>query len=109
MWVVAAVAGLLALVTCTVSLDAAGDVVVRLAPILVFLVAVTVLSELGDASGLFDVAARECARRGRGSTWRLWLLVVALATLSTVLRSLDSGARQPPCSGASVAAREGLQ
>jgi arsenical pump membrane protein len=91
-WVVAAVAGLLALVTRTVSLDAASEVVVRLAPILVFLVAVTVLAELADASGLFDAAARECARWGRGSTWRLWLLVVALATLSTVLLSLDTTA-----------------
>jgi arsenical pump membrane protein len=91
-WVVAVVGGLLALLTRAVSLGGAGDVLVRLAPILVFLVAVTVLAELSDASGLFDVTARECARWGRGSTWRLWLLVVALATLSTVLLSLDTTA-----------------
>jgi arsenical pump membrane protein len=91
-WVVALLGGLLALVTRTVSLDDAGDVLARLAPILVFLVAVTVLAELADTSGLFDVAARECAHWGRGSTWRLWLLVVALATLSTVLLSLDTTA-----------------
>jgi len=91
-WIVALVGGLLAILTRAVSLGTAGDVLLRLTPILVFLVAVTVLAELSDASGLFDVAARECARRGRGSTWRLWLLVVALATLSTVLLSLDTTA-----------------
>jgi arsenical pump membrane protein len=91
-WVVAAVGGLLALLTRSISLGAAGDVLTRLAPILVFLVAVTVLAELADASGLFDVAARGCALWGRGSTWRLWLLVVALATASTVLLSLDTTA-----------------
>jgi len=91
-WVVAAVGGLLALLTRSITLGTAGDVLSRLAPILVFLVAVTVLAELADASGLFDVAARGCARWGRGSTWRLWLLVVALATASTVLLSLDTTA-----------------
>lgn len=92
MWVVAALGGLVAVLTRSVSPAAAGDVLLRLAPILVFLVAVTVLAELADASGLFDRAARECARLGRGSTWRLWLLVVALATVSTVLLSLDTTA-----------------
>jgi len=66
--------------------------VLRLAPILVFLDAVTVLAELADASGLFDVAARECAHWRRGSTWRRWLMVVGLASLATIALSLDTTA-----------------
>jgi arsenical pump membrane protein len=91
-WVVAAVGGIAVLVTRQLSPEAAGDVVLRLAPVLVFLVAVTVLAELADASGLFDAAARACAHWGRGSTWRLWLMVVGLATLATILLSLDTTA-----------------
>ena len=92
MWVVAAVAGVLSVVTGLLPLDSAADVLLRLAPILVFLVAVTVLAELSDATGLFDLAARECARWGRGSTWVLWLLVVSLASLATIVLSLDTTA-----------------
>ena len=92
MWVVAAIGGLLVLVTRQLSPAAAGDVVLRLAPILVFLVAVTVLAELADASGLFDVAAREAAHWGRGSPWRLWLMVAGLASAATILLSLDTTA-----------------
>lgn len=92
MWRFAAVGGALVVVTGLLAPGVAGDVLLRLAPILVFLVAVTVLAELADASGLFDVAARECARWARGSVLALWLLVVVLATLATVVLSLDTTA-----------------
>lgn len=92
MWRFAAVGGALVVVTGLLAPGAAGDVLLRLAPILVFLVAVTVLAELADASGLFDVAARECARWARGSVLALWLLVVVLATLATIVLSLDTTA-----------------
>lgn len=92
MWVVAAVAGALTLLTGALSPDGALDVLVRLAPILVFLVAVTVLAELADLSGLFDVTARELAHWGGGRTWRLWLLMAALATVATITLSLDTTA-----------------
>ena len=59
---------------------------------LVFLVAVTVLAELGDAAGVFDLAARQAARLGRGRTWRLFLLVCLLAGLTTTLLGLDTTA-----------------
>jgi len=91
-WIASALGGLLVVVTGLLSPEGAGDVLLRLAPILLFLVAVTVLAELADASGLFDVAARECAHWGRGSTWRLWLMVVGLASVATVLLSLDTTA-----------------
>ncbi len=92
MWRFAAVGGALVVVTGLLTPAAAADALLRLAPILVFLVAVTVLAELADASGLFDVAARECARWARGSVPLLWLLVVVLATLATVVLSLDTTA-----------------
>jgi arsenical pump membrane protein len=91
-WRFAAVGGVLVVVTGLLAPGTAADVLLRLAPILVFLVAVTVLAELADASGLFDVAARECARWARGSVLLLWLLVVVLATAATVVLSLDTTA-----------------
>jgi arsenical pump membrane protein len=62
----------------------------RIAPVLVFLIAVTVIAELADNAKVFDVAAREAAHLARGKVWRLWLLVVALATGLTIVLSLDT-------------------
>ena len=59
---------------------------------LVFLVAVTLLAELCDAAGVFDVAAREAAHAARGRTLRLFLMLVAIATATTILLSLDTTA-----------------
>jgi arsenical pump membrane protein len=92
MWKGAGILGALVVLVGAVPLTTARDVVVRLAPILVFLVAVTVLAELADEAGVFEVAARECARWARGSTLLLWLLVVVLATVATVFLSLDTTA-----------------
>ena len=62
----------------------------RIAPVLVFLIAVTVIAELADQAKVFDVAARGAAHLARGRVWRLWLLVVALATGLTIVLSLDT-------------------
>ncbi|GAB2643558.1 ArsB/NhaD family transporter [Kribbella swartbergensis] len=62
----------------------------RIAPVLVFLIAVTAIAELADKAKVFDVAAREAAHLARGRVWRLWLLVVALATGLTIVLSLDT-------------------
>jgi len=64
--------------------------VARIAPVLVFLIAVTVIAELADEAKVFDVAAREAAHLARGKVWRLWLLVVVLATGLTIVLSLDT-------------------
>ncbi len=64
----------------------------RVAPILAFVVAVTVVAELAAAAGVFDVAAGWLARASRGRTVVLWLLVVALAVVSTAFLSLDTTA-----------------
>lgn len=69
-----------------------GDVVERVLPILAFVVAVTVVAELAAKAGVFDVTASWLARLSRGRTALLWLLVVALAIVTTAFLSLDTTA-----------------
>lgn len=64
----------------------------RVWPILLFVVAITVVAELCAEAGVFDAIAHRIARWGRGSTWLLWLLVVAVAVLTTAFLSLDTTA-----------------
>ncbi|NQX26813.1 arsenic transporter [Microbacteriaceae bacterium VKM Ac-2854] len=71
---------------------ALGELVGRTAPILGFVVAVTVVAELASAAGVFTALAETAARWGRGRTAVLWLLVVAMAIVSTVFLSLDTTA-----------------
>ena len=92
MWRWAAGAALLALVTRALPLHAAGDVTRRMAPILLFLVAITVLAELAEVARLFDVAAQHAVRLAHGRTLVLFVLVAVLATLTTVLLGLDTTA-----------------
>ena len=70
----------------------AGDLVDRVAPVLVFLVAITVVAELSDRAGVFALAAHRAAVLARGRMWRLWALVALLATAATVVLSLDTTA-----------------
>ncbi|MFS0714720.1 SLC13 family permease [Microbacterium sp. 2P01SA-2] len=64
----------------------------RVAPILGFVVAVTIVAELAAKAGVFDIAAGWLARASRGRTAVLWLLVVALAVVATSFLSLDTTA-----------------
>jgi arsenical pump membrane protein len=64
----------------------------RVWPILLFVVAITIVTELAAAAGLFAVIAERLARWGLGRAWLLWLFVVAMATVSTVFLSLDTTA-----------------
>jgi arsenical pump membrane protein len=68
------------------------QLVERVGPILVFLVAITLVAEICDLSGLFDVAAHSAARVARGRVMLLWLLLVGLAVACTILLSLDTTA-----------------
>ena len=68
------------------------DLAARVGPVLVFLVAITVVAEIASIAGVFDVAAHWAARAGGRRTWRLWLLIVALACVSTIVLSLDTTA-----------------
>jgi arsenical pump membrane protein len=92
MWQAGSAAALLCLVTGLLPLDAAGDVTRRMAPILLFLVAITVLAELAEVAKVFDVAALHSSRLARGRTGLLFLLVALLATVTTVLLGLDTTA-----------------
>lgn len=59
---------------------------------LAFVVAITVVTELSAAAGLFRFVAERTTRWGRGRAWLLWLLVVALAVTATIFLSLDTTA-----------------
>jgi len=64
----------------------------RVWPILLFVIAITVVTELASEAGVFTVLAQQTARWGRGRAWLLWLLVVVVAALSTIFLSLDTTA-----------------
>ena len=85
-------AGIIAVITGVLPWPATLELIDRVLPILVFVVAITVVAELAAAAGLFTFVAERLTRWARGRTWLLWLLVVALAVLSTVFLSLDTTA-----------------
>jgi arsenical pump membrane protein len=91
-WLVAAALGLLSVATRLLPLSDAVDVSTRVAPVLLFLVAVTVLAELADDAEVFDVAAGKAARLARGNVRMLYVLVLALGTVTTIVLSLDTTA-----------------
>ncbi|MDR6988814.1 Na+/H+ antiporter NhaD/arsenite permease-like protein [Paenarthrobacter nitroguajacolicus] len=64
----------------------------RVAPILGFVVAMTVVTELVSEAGAFQWIARRLRSWGRGSGVLLWLLLALFAVLSTVFLSLDTTA-----------------
>lgn len=64
----------------------------RVGPILVFVVAMTVVTELCSEAGVFRWIARRLRHWGRGRGWLLWLLVAAFAIATTVFLSLDTTA-----------------
>ncbi|NMO03761.1 arsenic transporter [Gordonia sp. TBRC 11910] len=64
----------------------------QVGPVLVFLLAITVVAEVTAYAGVFDAAAHRASKIGRGRVVGLWLLVVALATASTIVLSLDTTA-----------------
>lgn len=71
---------------------AVGDIAERVWPILLFVVAITVVAELCALAGVFDVIAHRVARVARGRTGILWLLVILVAVAATVFLSLDTTA-----------------
>ncbi|MFJ2370653.1 SLC13 family permease [Microbacterium sp. NPDC087665] len=70
----------------------AGALGERIAPVLGFVVAITIVAELARDAAVFDVVSQRLARWGRGRVLLLWALVVALAVVSTVFLSLDTTA-----------------
>lgn len=84
--------GVLAMVPGVLPIDEALAIGDRVWPILVFVVAVTVVAELAATAGVFDVASAFLARLSRGRTWLLWALTVTLAIVATAFLSLDTTA-----------------
>ena len=68
------------------------EVVARALPVMVFLVAITIVAEISDLAGVFDVAGHATARAARHRTVVLWLLLSALAVVVTVFLGLDTTA-----------------
>lgn len=64
----------------------------RVWPILLFVIAITVVTELAAEADLFRVIAERLARWGGGRTWLLWVFVIVLAVACTVFLSLDTTA-----------------
>ncbi len=64
----------------------------RVWPILLFVVAVTIVAELAAMAGVFDVVAARLARLSRGRVIVLWLLIVVFAVVVTAFLSLDTTA-----------------
>jgi arsenical pump membrane protein len=86
------VVGLVALLAGVLTLDELGTLVERVAPVLGFVVALTIVSELAAEAGLFSWLAGFAARAARGRVVVLWAFVVALALGCTIFLSLDTTA-----------------
>ena len=93
-WIVAAlvVAALVCVLTGFLPRADAGALGERIAPVLGFVVAITIVAELARDAAVFDVVSQRLARWGRGRVAVLWALVVVLAVVSTVFLSLDTTA-----------------
>lgn len=85
-------AGCAALLTGLLPWPAFQELAGRTVPVLTFVVAMSLVTELVDDAGLFRVVTERLARLGRGRVFLLWLLVIGLATVSTVFLSLDTTA-----------------
>jgi arsenical pump membrane protein len=86
------VIGLVAIATGILPVSHALAIGDRVWPILLFVVAITVVTELAAEAGLFRALAEQTARWGRGRAWLLWLLVLVLAVAGTIFLSLDTTA-----------------
>src|SRR4051794_12766694 len=86
------VAGAVAIATGILPTADAVAVGGRVWPILLFVVAITVVAELAAEAGVFAALAERLARLSRGRTIALWLLIVLFAVVSTAFLSLDTTA-----------------
>ncbi|CAN5312514.1 ArsB/NhaD family transporter [soil metagenome] len=86
------VAGAVLVATGVLPVPDALAVADRVWPILLFVVAITVVTELAAEAELFRIVAERAARWGLGRSWLLWLFVVLIAVVSTVFLSLDTTA-----------------
>lgn len=90
--IVLLVAGGVGLLTGVLTTDDALTIADRVWPILLFVVAVTIVAELASSAGVFDAVAAVLARVARGRARVLWTLTVVLAVFVTAFLSLDTTA-----------------
>ncbi|SDH14033.1 Na+/H+ antiporter NhaD [Agrococcus jejuensis] len=86
------VAGVVLLATGVLPMDAAAAIGERTWPVLLFVVAATIVAELAAVAGVFHAIAERLGAIGLGRAWVVWLLVVALAAVATIMLSLDTTA-----------------
>ena len=91
-WILAPVAAVVTLAAGWLSPDRALALAERTGPVLLFVAALTVVSELCAGAGLFSAAAAVASNVARGRRWVLWVLVTLLAIVCTALFSLDTTA-----------------
>lgn len=68
------------------------ELAVTTAPVLAFVLAMTIVAELASIAGVFTVLAGHLARWGRGRVAVLWVLVLVMTVLITAFMSLDTTA-----------------
>lgn len=90
--VVLLLAGAVAVATGTLPLADLAALFDRVGPILFFVVAMTVVTELASEAGVFLWTARRLRHWGRGHSVLLWLFLAVFASLSTIFLSLDTTA-----------------
>jgi arsenical pump membrane protein len=88
--VAAVPAAIVVLLTGGISPATASAETLQLLPVVGFLAAVLVLSELCARDGLFEWAGQFMARRSHGEPQRLLVLVFAVAAVTTAVLSLDA-------------------
>lgn len=88
--VAAVPAALIVLATGGIDLGRAGQESLTLLPVVGFLAAVLVLSDLCARDGLFEWAGQLMAGRSQGDPHRLLVLVFAVAAVTTAVLSLDA-------------------
>ena len=86
------VVGVVLLATGVLPMDAAVAIGERTWPVLLFVVAATIVAELAAVAGVFHAIAERLGLIGLGRAWVVWLLVVALAAVATIMLSLDTTA-----------------
>lgn len=78
--------------TGVLSSAALASIADRVVPILVFVVAISIVAELATRAGVFDRVAHALAKWARGRVLVLWMLVVGFSVLVTATLSLDTTA-----------------
>lgn len=84
------IAGIVAIATGAYDSSSAMEMAHRVWPILLFVIAMTVVAEISSKAGVFDVVARIVVQLAGKGPWLLWLLLSLLTVAFTVFLSLDT-------------------